>query len=51
MSEIILEHEKLPSNWKMPKISDISNLVRGISYKKSDSKKTVNTKTKSIKEK
>jgi type I restriction enzyme, S subunit len=40
MSEVISKFKKLPSNWKTVKIADISNSVRGVSYKKSDSKKT-----------
>ena len=34
-----MEKNELPENWTCSQISDISKLIRGVSYKKSDSSK------------
>ena len=39
MSKLVLEKNILPNNWELVKISDVSELIRGVTYKKSDSTK------------
>ena len=44
MSELILEkNEGLPNNWKITKMHEISELIRGVTYKKTDSSTTPNS--------